>query len=87
MLLHATVVNTIYASGRQHDGRGHGPRPNERLSLDAERLIETYRDFIWASDIAVERIDICRMGAEKVLDIEGKDTGEVEYKVIGSKKL
>jgi activating signal cointegrator complex subunit 1 len=82
LLLHATVANTIYASGRRLDGRGHGPKRNDLLTLNAEELIESYYDIIWADDVSIESVDICRIGAKKVLDIEGKDTGEVYMKLL-----
>lgn len=65
LLLHATIVNTIYVKG----GRKPGKR-KERLTLDARDIVSRYDDYVWMEDVPVERVAICRMGAKK---IEGTD--------------
>ncbi|KAK7424357.1 hypothetical protein QQX98_000625 [Neonectria punicea] len=73
LLLHATVVNTIYVKG---GGRGR----REKLTLDARDMIRRYDDYLWAADLRVDRVALCRMGAKK---IEGTDDEayEVEAEV------
>lgn len=67
LLLHATVVNTVYVRGR---GRGKG----KRLTLDAGSLLDRYADYVWLERFAVDRVAICRMGAK---ELEGEE-GEVD---------
>ncbi|CAD6581347.1 MAG: hypothetical protein ASARMPREDX12_000440 [Alectoria sarmentosa] len=70
--LHATIVNTIYArsarSGKMRWGKGSG-------RFDATALIERYRDVVWASDVRIEKVAICEMGAKDVLGGEEEDGG------------
>ncbi|KAK0732582.1 hypothetical protein B0T21DRAFT_412752 [Apiosordaria backusii] len=84
LLLHATVVNTIYVKGRdkqRHRGK-HGGK--ERMVVDrAGEIIERYEDQVWMRDVKVERVAICKMGAKKLVDGEGRETGEEEYEVVG----
>lgn len=74
LLLHATIVNTIYVrTNRRGGGRGGGRRGGgggggnrERLTFDARDVMDRYEDYVWAEDIPVEGVRICRMGAKKV---------------------
>ncbi|OLN92271.1 Uncharacterized protein C15D4.13c [Colletotrichum chlorophyti] len=68
LLLHATIVNTIYVKG----GRG---KKGAKLTIDAREILERYDDYVWMEDVPVEKIAICRMGAKK---IEGVDDQEYE---------
>ncbi|TQN66468.1 hypothetical protein CSHISOI_08956 [Colletotrichum shisoi] len=68
LLLHATVINTIYVKG----ARG---KKGSKLTIDATDILERYEDYIWMEDVSVEKIAICRMGAKK---IEGADDQEYE---------
>ncbi|KAK3293455.1 AKAP7 2'5' RNA ligase-like domain-containing protein [Chaetomium fimeti] len=54
LLLHATVVNTVYVKGRG----GKGGRKRERLVFDATDIIERYEDQVWIKDIPVEKVAI-----------------------------
>lgn len=76
LLLHATIVNTVYVSGVRGKGSGHS-ESRAKLTLDARELLEDHEDFEWMSDVKVERVAICRMGAKK-----GQD-GEEKYQVEG----
>ena len=78
LLLHATVVNTIYVKGdggengnRSGAGgnrrKGGGGRRRERLVFDATAIIDRYEDLVWMKDVPVESVAICRMGAKKVV--------------------
>jgi activating signal cointegrator complex subunit 1 len=60
--LHATVFNTVY-SGKDRTGR--------KYQIDATELIELCKDFIWATDVAIDKIAICKMGAKKEYDDGG----------------
>ncbi|KAI0601883.1 kinase A anchor protein [Biscogniauxia sp. FL1348] len=73
LLLHATIVNTIYVKGR-NSGKGKGKR-YDKLTIDARGILERYDGFVWMQDVPVEKIAICRMGAKK------QDDGEEAYEV------
>ncbi|KAK4214462.1 AKAP7 2'5' RNA ligase-like domain-containing protein [Rhypophila decipiens] len=78
LLLHATIVNTIYVKGRnrqqQQRGRGgHGQGRNnrrDRLTIDATSLLDQFEDQVWMEDVRVEKIAICKMGAKKI-EVDG----------------
>jgi activating signal cointegrator complex subunit 1 len=72
LLLHATVVNTIYVPG-QRGARGK----KERMTLDARAMLDAYDGFVWIEGVEVEKVTLCKMGAKKV---EGDD--EERYEVI-----
>ncbi|KAI1397777.1 RNA ligase-like domain-containing protein [Hypoxylon fuscum] len=48
LLLHATIVNTIYIKGRH---RGGGKR-HEKLTIDARGILDRYDDFIWMEGLS-----------------------------------
>lgn len=73
LLLHATIVNTIYVRGRG------GARRKERLMLDARDLMSKYEDYVWVEDMPVCMVAVCKMGAKKVDGDEVYDVeGEIE---------
>ncbi|KAK2625819.1 hypothetical protein QTJ16_005131 [Diplocarpon rosae] len=74
LLLHATVVNTIYVPGKRSTG-GRGRK--ERLLLDARALVARYEEFLWMQGVRLEKVAVCRMGSKV-----GK-SGEEEYEVAG----
>ncbi|KAK4194749.1 hypothetical protein QBC40DRAFT_290176 [Triangularia verruculosa] len=83
LLLHATIVNTIYVKGRDKQ-RHRGKHGKERMVVDrAGDIIERYEDQIWMKDVMVEKVAICKMGAKKLIDERGEETGEEEYEVVG----
>ncbi|KAI1487947.1 kinase A anchor protein [Biscogniauxia mediterranea] len=73
LLLHATIVNTVYVKGRNTRG-GKGKR-YDKLTVDARGILERYDDFVWMQDVPMEKIAICKMGAKK------RDDGEEAYEV------
>ena len=79
LLLHATLVNTVYVPGPK-ERSGHGRR-RAKLTIDARDHLETYKDFRWMSDVKLEKVAICRMGEKKL------ENGEVEYTVEGEVKF
>ena len=82
LLLHATILNTVYVPGvrGRGSGQGHGHGKNRaKLTIDATELLEEYEDFEWMKDVRVDTVAICRMGAKKG---EGR-SGEESYVVEG----
>ncbi|KIV95601.1 hypothetical protein PV10_03232 [Exophiala mesophila] len=92
LVLHATVANLIYVKGR---GKGKG-KSSDGGNVDAREILDLFNHnsqnasslgldlgspFIWASDIPIDRIRICKMGAEKS---DNPDWG-LEYRPIGEK--
>lgn len=75
LLLHATVINTIYVKNN-----GRGQRRREKLTIDARDMVSRYDDYVWMDEMPVEKVALCRMGAKK---IEGTDDEayEVEAEV------
>ncbi|KAK9778813.1 putative Kinase A anchor protein [Seiridium cardinale] len=70
LLLHATIVNTIYIKGRRQG------KKREKITIDARGILDRYDDYVWMEDIPVEKIAICRMGAK-----ESEDGHDQEYEV------
>ena len=77
--LHATIVNTIYAKSGGRLGQG-------LLRFDATEFVERFKDSVWAEDIRIEKIAICKMGAKKLFTPDGKIVGE-EYEMVASVDL
>ncbi|KAI9882961.1 MAG: hypothetical protein M1823_005294 [Watsoniomyces obsoletus] len=101
LLLHATVVNTVYAKKSKTSegedgvgGQGAGQpqrdtpsrRPQKRLNIDATALISQYSGVVLARNIPLEKLTICKMGAQPILDLNGNFIGE-EYEVVGERQL
>ncbi|KAI2642093.1 kinase A anchor protein [Xylaria nigripes] len=72
LLLHATVLNTIYVKGR-------GARRGEKITVDARGILDRYDDFLWMENVVVDKIAICKMGAKKLDD--GDEAYEVEAEI------
>jgi activating signal cointegrator complex subunit 1 len=79
LLLHATIVNTVYVPGGRGKG-GHG-KNRAKLTIDAREILEDYEDFEWMSNVRIEKVAICMMGAQK------KEDGEEEYIVEGEVEM
>ncbi|KAK8039226.1 hypothetical protein PG993_007637 [Apiospora rasikravindrae] len=75
LLLHATILNTVYVKGEKRGGGGHHGKRRERITVDARDILDRYDDFVWMQDVPVENIAICRMGAKK------QDDGDAAYEV------
>jgi len=79
LLLHATVVNTIYVKdnnngnssrgNRRGNGNGRGRRA---LALDARAILDRYEEFAWIDGHVVEGVAICKMGAKEVDGDDGQ---------------
>ncbi|PSN61118.1 hypothetical protein BS50DRAFT_504673 [Corynespora cassiicola Philippines] len=72
--LHATVINTIYAKppGRVDRSQGHGPNAKSWRQFDATDLIDEWREFTWAKDLQLDKVQICKMGARKIVSGSGE---------------
>ncbi len=77
--LHATIVNTVYVPGVRGSG-GHGKR-KAKLTIDAREILEDFEEFEWASNVRIEKVAICKMGAQK------NEEGEDEYVVEGEVEM
>jgi activating signal cointegrator complex subunit 1 len=63
----------------------HGPDAKSWMRFDASRLIERYRDFVWAQDVRVDKVQICKMGAKKIWS--GEEVVDERYEVVYSKAI
>jgi len=87
LLLHATVVNTVYVPGvRERGSAGHG-KQRAKMTIDAREVLERYAETVWMEDCGVERVAVCRMGARKIRDKDGRETGDEEYVVEGEVEI
>ncbi|ROW06470.1 hypothetical protein VMCG_04350 [Cytospora schulzeri] len=65
LLLHATIVNTIYAKGRNKHGAGK--KKWERTVIkDAQAMVDRYEDQVWMEGLPLNKIAICRMSAKPI---------------------
>ncbi len=78
LLLHATIVNTIYVPRRKEKG---GHRRKDLLKLDVRELLLDYEEFMWMEGVRVEKVAICKMGAKV------QENGEEEYVVEGDVEM
>lgn len=78
LLLHATILNTIYIKGKNTSRGGKG-KNREQLTIDARQILDRYNDYLWMEDVPVEKMAICRMGAKKQED--GDEAYEVEAEI------
>lgn len=90
--LHATILNTIYASkgGRQPQGSGSRSRSGpgskakrvwkKHFKFDATEMLKRYAGSEWASNVRLEKLSLCRMGARKV--VENGEMVDEEYKEV-----
>lgn len=61
--LHATIINA---------------RKTPSKGINAVDIVKKYKDYVWMDNIPVEKIGICRMGAEK------KGPDDEEYPIVAS---
>ncbi|KAI0872466.1 kinase A anchor protein [Hypoxylon argillaceum] len=78
LLLHATILNTIYVKGRNATRERRG-KNRERLTIDARQILDRYDNYLWMEDVPVEKIAICKMGAKK--QENGDEAYEVEAEI------
>ncbi|KAF2741756.1 hypothetical protein M011DRAFT_413921 [Sporormia fimetaria CBS 119925] len=65
---------------------GHGVNAKSWRNFDARELIERYRDFVWAEEVVIDRIQVCKMGAKKLVNESGEVVDE-EYEVVFEKRF
>lgn len=81
LLLHATIVNTIYVKGKKEARRGK--KWDRKVIEDAQAILDRYEDQVWMQDVPLEKIVICRMSAKpivkdgKVVDVAYEEEGAV----------
>lgn len=64
LLLHATIVNTIYVKGNRNS---HGKKRGDRTFVTgSQAIIDRYEDLVWLENAPLEKITICRMSAKPV---------------------
>ncbi|WPH03464.1 Hypothetical protein R9X50_00634400 [Acrodontium crateriforme] len=63
---------------RDDRSSGHGWRANATLKMDATAMLEQFKDFTWAQEVALDRVAICEMGAKPIIDECGRIIDE-EY--------
>jgi activating signal cointegrator complex subunit 1 len=69
---------------------GHGPDAQSWMRFDAQDLIDKYKDFTWAEDVRIDRVQICKMGAKKIWSGGTEGKGEVldeKYEVVFEKSI
>jgi activating signal cointegrator complex subunit 1 len=69
---------------------GHGPDAKSWMRFDARGLIESYKDFMWAEDVRIDCVQICKMGAKKVWSGGREGEGDVvdeRYEVVFEKSI
>jgi activating signal cointegrator complex subunit 1 len=92
LLLHATLLNTIYVpgirgeSGDASGGAGHGGN-RARMVIDARGMLETFKEWTWVESVRIEKVAICRMGAQRVRDVEGNESEDEMYVIEGEVKI
>ncbi|KAJ9141974.1 hypothetical protein NKR23_g7573 [Pleurostoma richardsiae] len=78
LLLHATIVNTIYVRGTSRAGKDRGKDKSGRRRWDksvvayAREAIDRYEDHVWLENFPIRKLAICRMGA-KALEVDGEE--------------
>ena len=98
MVLHATLVNTVYAKSSGERKREHG-RGTGKVTMDARALVkasnghegeedervkrEAVEAVVWVEGVEIDRVRICKMGARKVDD----EVLGFEYEVVGEKMM
>ncbi|KKY34568.1 hypothetical protein UCDDA912_g05435 [Diaporthe ampelina] len=64
LLLHATIVNTIYVKGNRNS---HGKKRGVRTFVtDGQAIMDRYEDQVWLENAPLEKLTICRMSAKPV---------------------
>jgi len=80
LLLHATIVNTVYVKGRRQAG-GKGKPRGGKPTIDARGILDRYEDCTWMDKVRLEKIAICKMGAKKT-EVDGVVVDEAYETVV-----
>lgn len=63
--------------GRGRGGAGRGWK--ERLTVDAQNILDQYEGQVWMEDVEIDKVAICRMGAKKTgVVVDGVEDEEYE---------
>lgn len=73
--------------GLEEQSKGLGLGAESWMRFDASSLMEMYKDFVWAEDVRIDRVQICAMGAQKVLDSDSGEVVDEKYTVVAEKLL
>jgi activating signal cointegrator complex subunit 1 len=65
---------------------GHGPNAKSWMQFDASQLIDQYKGISWAENVRIDRVQICKMGAKKILNEQGEVEDE-KYEVVFEKMI
>ena len=57
------------------------------MRFDAEALMQAYDGFVWANDVRIDRVQICKMGAKKILHEETGEVMDEQYEVVAESIL
>jgi activating signal cointegrator complex subunit 1 len=57
------------------------------MRFDAEALMQAYDGFVWTNDVRIDRVQICKMGAKKILHEETGETIDEQYEVVAESRL
>jgi activating signal cointegrator complex subunit 1 len=72
----------VKASSKPDDHRNrHDQHSRAPIRFDARALMKVFDDFVWAKEVKLEKIAICKMGAKKVLGENGDIVDEVYEEV------
>ncbi|KZM18865.1 uncharacterized protein EKO05_0006465 [Ascochyta rabiei] len=72
---------------KEERDKGHGPDAKSWMRFDASELIDMYKDFVWAEDVRIDRVQICKMGAQKIFREGGDEVVDERYEVVAEKML
>ncbi|KAF9698158.1 hypothetical protein EKO04_003654 [Ascochyta lentis] len=70
---------------REEKDKGHGPDAKSWMRFDASELIDMYKDVVWAEDVQIDRVQICKMGAQKIFRDGGNEIADERYEVVAEK--
>lgn len=74
LLLHATILNTIYVKGRDKRGK----KKWDKLTIDSRAILDRYEDEVWMENVKLDKLAICKMGAKKIETPNGEEDEEYE---------
>ncbi|KAK6430160.1 hypothetical protein LTR95_013689 [Oleoguttula sp. CCFEE 5521] len=80
------IVRPIRPVANSGEGSGHGPNANAPLKINAVEILDRFKHFVWASDIVIEKMAICEMGAKPVRVDSGTVIDE-QYTIAASAPL
>lgn len=77
--------------GPQEVMQSHSVKTGRALRFDARDLMDRYQGFVWAKDVKIDKVCICKMGARKKRSssAEGpaEEVAEEAYEVVAEKAI